>query len=151
MRILIFHGYLLSGTGSNVYNASLARAMRALGHEVHLLCQERSAAELDWVDAVGDWDGGELRVRATGAEPGAGSVAVYRPDIGGLLPVFVRDDYAGFEVRTFGALSDAELERYIELNVAAVREVVERVGEPGAVLANHLVMAPVILGRAGLS
>ena len=24
MRILIFHGYLLAGTGSNVYNASLA-------------------------------------------------------------------------------------------------------------------------------
>ena len=150
MRILIFHGYLLSGTGSNVYNASLARAMRALGHEVHLLCQERSAAELDWVDAAGDWDTGELRVRATGAEPGAGSVTVYRPDIGGLLPVFVHDDYAGFEVRTFGELSDAEIERYIELNVTAVREVVERVGEPGAVLANHLVMAPVILGRAGL-
>ena len=34
MRILIFHGYLLRGTGSNIYNASLvprARAPRARG------------------------------------------------------------------------------------------------------------------------
>ena len=35
MRILVFHGYLLRGTGSNVYNASLAQAMVRLGHEVH--------------------------------------------------------------------------------------------------------------------
>ena len=41
MRILIFHGYLLRGTGSNIYNANLARALAALGHEVDLLCQDR--------------------------------------------------------------------------------------------------------------
>ena len=41
MRILIFHGYLLDGTGSNVYNARLAAALVGLGHEVHLLCQDR--------------------------------------------------------------------------------------------------------------
>ena len=38
----IFHGYLLRGTGSNIYNANLARALAALGHEVHLFCQDRS-------------------------------------------------------------------------------------------------------------
>jgi hypothetical protein len=27
MRVLIFHGYLLAGTGSNVYNARLAQAL----------------------------------------------------------------------------------------------------------------------------
>ena len=27
MRILIFHGYLLRGTGSNIYNANLVRAL----------------------------------------------------------------------------------------------------------------------------
>ena len=43
MRVLIFHGYLLRGTGSNVYNASLAQALARLGHEVHLLCQDREA------------------------------------------------------------------------------------------------------------
>ena len=48
MRVLIFHGYLLRGTGSNVYNANLAQALARLGHEVHLICQDRRA-ELDWV------------------------------------------------------------------------------------------------------
>ena len=41
MKVLIFHGYLLRGTGSNVYNASLAAALAGLGHEVHLVCQDR--------------------------------------------------------------------------------------------------------------
>ena len=41
MRVLIFHGYLLGGTGSNVYNARLAEALVGLGHEVHLLSQDR--------------------------------------------------------------------------------------------------------------
>ena len=58
MRVLIFHGYLLGGTGSNVYNAELAAALVRGGHEVHLVCQERDPLALDWVDAAGDWDTG---------------------------------------------------------------------------------------------
>ena len=63
MRVLVFHGYLLRGTGSNVYNASLARALADLGHEVDLLCQDREADSLPFVDAVGEWHAGELSVR----------------------------------------------------------------------------------------
>ena len=62
MRVLIFHGYLLRGTGSNVYNASLAPALARLGHEVHLLCQDRDAGGSTWVDRVGCWQDGELQV-----------------------------------------------------------------------------------------
>jgi glycosyltransferase involved in cell wall biosynthesis len=150
VRVLIFHGYLLRGTGSNVYNASLAQALAGQGHDVHLLCQDRHAAELDWVEAVGDWIDGRLEVEAIRDAGGPGSVTVYRPDIGGLLPVYVLDRYEGFEVKTFPDLSDAELDRYLDANVAAVRDVVDAVGEPGAALANHLIMGPAILARAGL-
>ncbi len=117
---------------------------------MHLLCQDRNAQALDFVDAVGDWDSGALAVRETGAERADGSVTVYTPDIGGLLPVYVRDRYAGFEVKEFPELSDTELDRYVESNVAAVRDVAGRIGGPDAALANHLVMAPVILARAGV-
>ena len=144
MRVLIFHGYLLQGTGSNVYNAELAAALVRAGHEVHLLCQDRAPLELDWVDAAGDWDGGALAVH-TRSTPARASV--YRPDIGGLLPVYVADRYDGIEARPFAELSEEEVERYLSANVAAVREVVARV-RPDVALANHLVMGPVILARA---
>jgi glycosyltransferase involved in cell wall biosynthesis len=144
MRILIFHGYLLHGTGSNVYNAELANALVKAGHEVHLLCQERNPLEQPWVDAVGDWDSGELKVEVKRSPVKA---IVYRPNIGGLLPVYVADRYEGIEARPFQHLSEEELEYYIDSNVEAVRDVAARV-DPDLALANHLVMAPVILARA---
>jgi glycosyltransferase involved in cell wall biosynthesis len=144
MRILVFHGYLLGGTGSNVYNAALAEAFARAGHEIHLLSQDREPLAHEWVDAAGDWDSGEL-VLETRREPAR--VTVYRPDIAGLLPLYVADRYEGVEARPFPELSDAELDRYLERNVAAVREVAERV-RPDVALANHLVMGPVILARA---
>jgi glycosyltransferase involved in cell wall biosynthesis len=118
MRILIFHGYLLRGTGSNIYNTNLARALARLGHEVQLLCQER------------DW------------EPPEG-VTIVNPDIGRVLPVYVADSYDGFDAKPYADLSEAELSHYIEANVAAV----QGVPKPDVALANHLVMGPVILAR----
>jgi glycosyltransferase involved in cell wall biosynthesis len=150
VRVLIFHGYLLRGTGSNVYNASLARALAHLGHEVHLLCQDREAATLDWVDRVGRWRGGRLEVEATGEGTPPGSITVYVPEIGGLLPVFVADRYEGFEVKTFPQLTEGELDRYLSANVQAVLDVVESLGGVDSAVASHLVMGPVVLARAGL-
>jgi glycosyltransferase involved in cell wall biosynthesis len=144
LRILIFHGYLLRATGSNIYNAELARSLVDLGHEVHLFCQESRAAEYDFVDAVGRWRDGRLEVERL-REPVR--CTAYLPDIGHILPVYVADTYAGFEARPFPLLTDAEIEHYISANVAAVREVVAEVG-PDVALANHVVMGPVILARA---
>jgi glycosyltransferase involved in cell wall biosynthesis len=125
MRVLLFHGYMLRGTGSNIYNANLARALARLGHEVHLLCQDR-----------------ETKIEG---------VEVHNPDIHGLLPVYVKDPYEGFEVKTFPELSEEELDRYIDANVSAVREVAAQAGGIDAALANHLVMGPAILARADIA
>jgi glycosyltransferase involved in cell wall biosynthesis len=125
MRILIFHGYMLRGTGSNIYNANLARALARLGHEVRLLCQDREV-ELE-------------------------GVQIHNPDVGGLLPVYVKDPYEGFEVKAFPELSDEELDRYIEANVAAVRRVAADAGGVDVALANHLIMGPAILARADVA
>jgi glycosyltransferase involved in cell wall biosynthesis len=144
MRVLVFHGYLLRGTGSNVYNAELGQAFVRGGHELHLLCQDRSPLDLPWVDAAGDWDGGALELAVRRDPPRA---TVYRPDLGGLLPVYVADRYDGVEARPYEELSEAEVERYVERNVGAVAEIVAR-ARPDVALANHLVMGPLILARA---
>jgi len=118
MRILIFHGYLLRGTGSNIYNASLVRALARMGHEVDLLCQERG------------WDAPE-------------GVTIHNPDIGRVLPVYVADTYEGFDAKPYATLSDAELDHYLDSNVASVQDA----PTPDVALANHLVMGPAILAR----
>jgi glycosyltransferase involved in cell wall biosynthesis len=143
MRVLVFHGYLLRGTGSNVYNARLCAALARAGHSVDLLCQEPRPEELDFVDAVGTWEGGEAHV-TTLREPVR--VTAWRPDIGRLLPVYVADRYEGFDARPLLECSDAEIEAYVKANVDAVRDVCARELADVA-LANHLVMGPAILAR----
>jgi glycosyltransferase involved in cell wall biosynthesis len=119
VRILIVHGYLLRGTGSNIYTAELVRALARLGHEVDLICQDP------------DW-------------PAPDGVTVHVPDIGRVLPVYVADTYARFDARSYPDLSDDELDRYIAANVAAV----QALPAPDVALANHLVMGPLVLARA---
>ncbi len=144
MRVVIFHGYLLRGTGSNVYNARLCAAFARKEREVELLSQDRHAAELPFVDAVGRWVDSEPEVEVL-REPVR--VTAWRPEIGTVLPVYVADRYEGIEARPFSELSDIEIEHYIERNVAAVRDVCARTC-PDIALANHLVMGPLIMARA---
>ena len=144
MRLLIFHGYLLRGTGSNIYNASLASALVGMGHEVHLLCQDRDAASLPFVDAVGRWTDGRLEVDELRSPV---RCTAYLPDIGSVLPVYVADRYEGFDAKPFPELTDDELAHYLAANVSAVADVAER-ARPDAALANHAVMGPAVLARA---
>jgi len=113
VRILVWHGYLLGGTGSNVYTRALAREWSRAGHDVTVFCQEPNPEQFDLA--------------------GAG---VVRPDIGGLLPVFVLDRYEGFEVRLLQDLTTEERERFVELNAAAVRERLPA----DLVFANHVLL-----------
>ncbi len=99
MRVLLWHGYLLGGTGSNVYTRSLAKAWSRLGHEVVVFCQEPHPE-------LYDLDG----------------ATVVRPDLGGgALPVFVLDRYEDLEARYLQDLSREEREAFVERNAAAVR------------------------------
>src|SRR3954468_6276639 len=98
MRILVFHGYLLRGTGSNVYNARLVAALARRGATVDLLSQERRPRELGFVDAIGEWAGGVAHVEVI-REPVR--VTAWRPDIGDLLPVYVADRYEGVRAKSF--------------------------------------------------
>jgi hypothetical protein len=47
VRIVLWHGYLLGGTGSNVYTRSLAREWSRAGHDVTVLSQERQPEQYD--------------------------------------------------------------------------------------------------------
>jgi glycosyltransferase involved in cell wall biosynthesis len=117
VKILLWHGYLLGGTGSNVYTRSLARAWSRLGHDVMVFCQEPHPERFD----------------VAGAK-------VVRPDIGGLLPVFVLDRYEDLEPRFLQDLTVDERERFVERNAASVREHLPA----DYVLTNHVLLgAPV--------
>jgi glycosyltransferase involved in cell wall biosynthesis len=147
MRIIMTHGYMLSGTGSNIYVQSLCRALVSEGHDVHLVCQEPDPLAYDFVgkhatvDARGVEDLGERET------PYPGLCIVYRPLIGDLLPVYVYDEYPGWRVKTFLDLTDEELDNYLRHNVETLKAVLD-VSRAEAVITNHSVPGPLIARRA---
>ena len=98
MKIFVWHGYLLGGTGSNIYARSLAREWSNEGHDVTVFSQEPQPDHFD-----------------------VGSAATVRPDVGGLLPVFVLDRYDGYRVKLVQDCSPEELSAWVEANAAAMR------------------------------
>jgi len=123
MKVLIWHGYLLGGTGSNVYTRALARAWSRLGHEVVVFCQEPHPEEFD-----------------------LGGAQVVRPPLDGPLPVFVLDRYADMEPRYLQDLTQAERERFVERNAAAVREHLPA----DFVLTNHVLLGAPVGAAVGM-
>lgn len=126
MRLCLWHGWLLEGTGSNVYTGELAKRLRAAGHDVLLVCQERHPERLGFIDAAGTISAQGvvselLPVPVDGAA--RGRAVILRPEeIGGVLPVFVLDEYEGWPaVARFVDLSDDQLERYLADNARALR------------------------------
>lgn len=144
MRILVWHGWLLEGSGSNVYTARIVEAWRAEGHDVLLLCQEPHPERHRFLDAYGQVG---RAPRPLPAEPARGRAVLLRPDIGDLLPVFVWDAYEGFRVKTFVDLTDAELATYLQANVAALRRAAADHGSE-LVVAGHALPGPVVARRA---
>ena len=145
MKVLLWHGYLLTGSGSNVYTANLARAWRAAGHDVLVLCQERDEAVFGFVDEEGDFspDNSSFLLRPTGAPQARGRCGLARPAIGDILPLYVYDEYPGFSAKLYVDLTDAELSDYTRRNVAALVVALEE-HQPDAVITGHEVMGPYI-------
>ena len=141
------HGYMLSGSGSNVYVQNLCRALVRAGHEVHLLCQEELPLVHDFVEEHASVDGAAIKKLDGQETPYPGRCVVYNPRIGDLLPVYVYDDYPGWRVKTFLDLTDKELGNYLDRNVEAVGAVLRASGA-GAVVTNHSVPGPLIARRA---
>jgi glycosyltransferase involved in cell wall biosynthesis len=124
MRILLWHGYLLGGTGSNVYTRALARAWSLAGHDVTVVCQERHPDRYD-----------------------LGGARVVVPELPGrLLPVFVLDRYEGLEARLLVDMSPEEQSAFVAANAAALREL----APADLVFANHVVLGAPVGAASGL-
>src|SRR6266571_2959794 len=148
MRVLLWHGWLLEGSGSNVYTARVAEVLAAAGHDVVLLCQEPHPERYRWIEAWGT-AGPEGPSGLTPNVPSAsgGRCVLLRPDIGGLLPAFVVDEYEGFEVKRFPDLTTEELDHYLRRNVEALRAAAAWHGSD-VVVTGHAVPGAVVANRA---
>ncbi len=146
--ICLLHGWLLEGSGSNLWTRSIITALAKSGATVHLVCQENHPERYDAI-------GRAYRHKLSGAldntldrrTPYKGECILHQPEIGDTLPVFVKDKYEEFRnVVPMMEMDDETIERYIERNVDVVRRIVTE-NDISAIHANHAVLMPVVAQR----
>jgi len=121
-RIHVWHGYLLGGTGSNIYAREMTRAWARAGHDVTLFSQDPAPERFD-----------------------LGGAVTVRPDTGPLLPVFVLDRYAGRDVRRLQDCTRGELDAWVAANARALRAH----GRADLVLVNHVLLGGAVGAATG--
>jgi glycosyltransferase involved in cell wall biosynthesis len=122
MRILLWHGYLLDGTGSNVYTRAVAREWSRAGHDVVVFSQDPRPERYD-----------------------LGGATTVLPDIGGRLPVFVLDRYEGLEPRLLQDFSAVERRAYVARNAAALAQALPA----DVIFANHALPGGAVAAATG--
>jgi glycosyltransferase involved in cell wall biosynthesis len=74
-----------------------------------------------------------------------GGAQTVRPDVGGLLPVFVLDRYEGYDVKLLQDCTRAELDEWVGRNAAAIRELLPA----DVVFANHVLLGGPVGAASG--
>ena len=96
--ICILHGWLLEGSGSNLWTRSIVTALAKSGDTVHLVCQENHPDRYDAIaEAYRHTLSGETITTLERETPFPGKCLLHQPEIGETLPVFVKDKYEQYD------------------------------------------------------
>jgi len=143
MKIGIFHGYELSGSGSNQATRYLARALACAGHEVHVLCREPHPASIDFLDKAIQWDNlGQFKILFEKKGDKKGACILHQLPLPPVNAVYITDTQRPGNVKAFSALTDKELKEYHDFVVNSLQFVLK--AHPVDILHNnHTVYQPV--------
>ena len=146
--LCIIHGYLLEGSGSNLWTRCVVESLCMEGHTVQLMCQEPYPELYDCIaEAYRYHPDGTVETMLSRAVPYPGKCIMHKPQLGDTLPVYVWDKYDEYpNVVPMVELHDDAIESYVETNVRVLRQVVQRHGVH-AMHVNHAVLMSVVAQR----
>lgn len=150
--LCLLHGWLLEGSGSNLWTRSVVRSLCRMGETVHLVCQENHPERYDFIATAAVYRrDGSSTTRLSRETPYPGKCFLHQPELDGTLPVFVWDKYEEYSrVVPMVDLPTAEIESYIERNVAVVTRLVREHGI-AVIHANHAVLMPTVAQRVAVT
>jgi len=146
--ICILHGYLLEGSGSNLWTRSIIQSLCRDGETVHLLCQENHPELYDFIATAHYYhpDGRDV-IQLERDVPYSGRCIMHKPYIGKTLPVYVWDKYEEFsDVQPMINMEDNSLENYLTCNVKTLKQIIKKY-TISVLHANHAVLMSVVAQR----
>lgn len=143
--IALLHGYLLEGSGSNLWTRSIIQSLCNSGETVHLLCQENHPELYDFISEGIVYHSNGYRETILKRETiYPGKCILHKPKLGAILPVYVMDKYEEFsDPRPMIKLDDAEIEKYLQINIRVLTQIVDE-NQVKVIHANHAVLMPVV-------
>ena len=143
----ILHGYLLEGSGSNIWTRSIVKSLCENGEIVHLVCQENRPENYDFIAECHHYSDDSTKITLKRSVPYSGKCIMHKPLLGKTLPVYVWDKYEEFSnVVPMIDLSDSEIEDYLTLNTKVVLKVASDYGIT-SLHANHAVLMSIVAKR----
>ena len=147
--ICLLHGYLLDGSGSNLWTRCVVESLCRDGRTVHLVCQEPHPEQYDCIAEAHVYEpDGAIETLFRREVPYRGKCVMHKPRLGHTLPVFVWDKYEEFSNPVpMINLPDGAIEEYLRRNVVVVNDVVRQHGIH-AIHANHAALMAVVAQRS---
>jgi len=146
--ICLLHGYLLEGSGSNLWTRSILQSLCRKGETVHLVCQENHPDLYDFISKVFIYkSNGDIEVLFDREIDYPGKCIMHKPILGETLPVYVWDRYEEFSnVQPMIDLNNNQIEDYLEKNIKAL-EIIIKQNPINVFHANHAVLMSVVANR----
>ena len=142
MRIGLYHGYELTGSGSNEYTRYLAKTLVDLGNEVHIICREPAPESISFVSKAYAWDN-DGKVKTLFIRNISDTVCIlHQLPHAQIRPVYLTDKQRDGNVKSFTSLSGNELDEYHKLNQKLLQSILSRT-QLDILHANHLIYQPV--------
>jgi glycosyltransferase involved in cell wall biosynthesis len=146
--ICILHGYLLDGSGSNLWTRSVIQSLCRAGETIHLVCQESHPERFDFIGEAYRYHlNGSVETIFRREVVYAGRCIMHKPQIGDTLPVYVWDRYEEFSnVVPMIELPDEAINYYLDRNTEVVMQVTQD-HSISVMHANHAVLMSVVAER----
>ena len=142
MKIGIYHGYELTGSGSNEYTKYLACTLAQLGNEVHVICLEHFPEKINFISKAFEYDSaGNKKLILDNPDSNIQCILHKLPDAD-VKPVFLTDKQRTGNVKSFINLTQKELRDYHNLHESVLKAILEEL-KLDILHANHLVYQPI--------
>ena len=141
MKIGLYHGFNLTGSGSNEFTRYLAKTFMDQGHSVHIICREYHPDKIEYVGQLWQWKRDGSCVESVVNRQYEDTCALHQIPYGDFYPVYISGKKSSETFKEFVDLTNEELEIFKVLNHTLLMKIFSRI-EIDILHTNHLVIQP---------